>query len=137
LLAKVVEIEDPATGTVRLRRRVEGADEMAPDTPRTPTVRGGEKDRCRSPAPAGTGRPRAATAANTPARRAAGPPRPPPRPPGARLGRRPPPPRPAGRGRRRGPPGPRRRYPPRRPAWSAVNRGSARSGSARTTPTTS
>jgi len=44
LLAKVVEIEDPATGTVRLRRRVEAADEMALDTRSTRTVRVGKKD---------------------------------------------------------------------------------------------
>jgi hypothetical protein len=39
LLAKVVDIEDAATGTVRLRRRVEAADEMALDTRSTRTVR--------------------------------------------------------------------------------------------------
>jgi len=44
LLAKVVEIEDPATGTVRLRRRIEAADEMALDTRSTRTVRVGKKD---------------------------------------------------------------------------------------------
>jgi hypothetical protein len=44
LLAKVVEIEDPATGTVRLRRRVEAADEMALDTRSTRTVRVGKQD---------------------------------------------------------------------------------------------
>jgi von Willebrand factor type A C-terminal domain len=44
LLAKVVEIEDPATGTVRLRRRVQAADEMALDTRSTRTVRVGKKD---------------------------------------------------------------------------------------------
>ncbi|MEV6597542.1 VWA domain-containing protein [Actinoplanes sp. NPDC051346] len=41
LLATVVEIEDAATGTVRLRRRVEAADEMALDTRSTKTVRVG------------------------------------------------------------------------------------------------
>ncbi|MEN3358555.1 MAG: hypothetical protein V7637_2537 [Mycobacteriales bacterium] len=44
LLAKVVEIDDPATGTVRLRRRVEAADEMALDTRSTRTVRVGKQD---------------------------------------------------------------------------------------------
>ncbi|WP_433825300.1 VWA domain-containing protein [Actinoplanes sp. CA-015351] len=41
LLAKVVEIEDPATGTVRLRRKVNAEDEMALDTRSTKTVRVG------------------------------------------------------------------------------------------------
>ncbi|GIF15851.1 vWA domain-containing protein [Actinoplanes teichomyceticus] len=41
LLAKVVEIEDAATGTVRMRRRVNAADEMALDTQSTKTVRVG------------------------------------------------------------------------------------------------
>ena len=41
LLATVVDIEDAATGTVRLRRRVEAADEMALDTRSTKTVRVG------------------------------------------------------------------------------------------------
>ncbi|MEU8243728.1 VWA domain-containing protein [Actinoplanes missouriensis] len=41
LLAKVVEIEDPVTGTVRLRRRVNAEDEMALDTRSTKTVRVG------------------------------------------------------------------------------------------------
>ncbi|MGK5685300.1 VWA domain-containing protein [Actinoplanes sp. URMC 104] len=41
LLATVVEIEDPATGTVRLRRRVSAEDEMALDTRSTKTVRVG------------------------------------------------------------------------------------------------
>ncbi|MEV8503309.1 VWA domain-containing protein [Actinoplanes sp. NPDC051475] len=41
LLATVVEIEDAATGTVRLRRKVEAADEMALDTRSTKTVRVG------------------------------------------------------------------------------------------------
>jgi hypothetical protein len=41
LLATVVDIEDPVTGTVRLRRRVEAADEMALDTRSTKTVRVG------------------------------------------------------------------------------------------------
>jgi hypothetical protein len=39
LLAKVVEITDATTGTVRLRRDVEAADEMALDTRSTKTVR--------------------------------------------------------------------------------------------------
>ncbi|MCW2811475.1 MAG: hypothetical protein JWP61_1933 [Friedmanniella sp.] len=38
-LGKVVDIEDPATGTVRLRRVVERADEMALDTASTKTTR--------------------------------------------------------------------------------------------------
>src|SRR5690349_15322564 len=41
LLATVVDIEDAATGTVRLRRKVEAADEMALDTRSTKTVRVG------------------------------------------------------------------------------------------------
>jgi hypothetical protein len=41
LLAKVVEIEDAATGTVRMRRRVSAEDEMALDTRSTKTVRVG------------------------------------------------------------------------------------------------
>ena len=41
LLATVVDIEDPVTGTVRLRRRVDAADEMALDTRSTKTVRVG------------------------------------------------------------------------------------------------
>ncbi|GIF03264.1 vWA domain-containing protein [Actinoplanes siamensis] len=41
LLARVVEIEDATTGTVRLRRRVNAADEMALDTQSTKTVRVG------------------------------------------------------------------------------------------------
>ncbi|GIE97322.1 vWA domain-containing protein [Paractinoplanes rishiriensis] len=41
LLATVVDIEDPATGTVRLRRKVDAADEMALDTRSTKTVRVG------------------------------------------------------------------------------------------------
>ncbi|GAA0498508.1 VWA domain-containing protein [Paractinoplanes deccanensis] len=41
LLASVVEIEDAATGTVRLRRKVAAADEMALDTRSTKTVRVG------------------------------------------------------------------------------------------------
>ncbi|MFC7531127.1 VWA domain-containing protein [Actinoplanes sp. GCM10030250] len=41
LLAKVVEIEDAATGTVRLRRKVAAEDEMALDTRSTKTVRVG------------------------------------------------------------------------------------------------
>ena len=41
LLSTVVDIDDPVTGTVRLRRRVEAADEMALDTRSTKTVRVG------------------------------------------------------------------------------------------------
>jgi len=41
LLATVVDIEDAATGTVRLRRKVAAADEMALDTRSTKTVRVG------------------------------------------------------------------------------------------------
>jgi hypothetical protein len=39
LLAKVVDVEDPATGTVQLKRKVDDADEMALDTRSTKTVR--------------------------------------------------------------------------------------------------
>ena len=39
LLAKVVEVEDPERGTVRLKRQVDLADEMALDTRSTKTVR--------------------------------------------------------------------------------------------------
>ncbi|MDQ6613422.1 MAG: VWA domain-containing protein [Actinomycetota bacterium] len=39
LLSKVVDVEDAATGTVRLKSRVEDADEMALDTRSTKTVR--------------------------------------------------------------------------------------------------
>lgn len=39
LLGKVVEVEDPATGTVRLKRKVEELDEMELDTRSTRTVR--------------------------------------------------------------------------------------------------
>jgi len=39
LLAKVVDIEDAATGTVRLKRKVDAADEMALDTRSAKTVR--------------------------------------------------------------------------------------------------
>ncbi len=39
LLARVVEVEDAASGTVRLRRQVDAADEMALDTRSTKTVR--------------------------------------------------------------------------------------------------
>jgi len=39
LLAKVVEVDDPATGTVRLKRNVDKADEMSLDTRSTKTVR--------------------------------------------------------------------------------------------------
>ena len=38
-LRKVVDIDDPETGTVRLRRDVERADEMALDTASTKTTR--------------------------------------------------------------------------------------------------
>ena len=41
LLATVVDIEDPATGTVRLKRAIDAADEMALDTRSTKTVRVG------------------------------------------------------------------------------------------------
>jgi hypothetical protein len=41
LLASVVDIEDAATGTVRLRRKVSAEDEMALDTRSTKTVRVG------------------------------------------------------------------------------------------------
>jgi hypothetical protein len=43
LLAKVVEIDDPVTGTVRLKARVDDADEMALDTRSTKTVRSGKR----------------------------------------------------------------------------------------------
>ena len=39
LLARVVDVEDAASGTVRLRRNVDAADEMALDTRSTKTVR--------------------------------------------------------------------------------------------------
>jgi von Willebrand factor type A C-terminal domain len=39
LLSKVVEVVDEATGTVRLKKKVEAADEMALDTRSTKTVR--------------------------------------------------------------------------------------------------
>jgi hypothetical protein len=39
LLAKVVDVDDAATGTVRLKSRVDDADEMALDTRSTKTVR--------------------------------------------------------------------------------------------------
>lgn len=39
LLGRVLEIDDPATGTVRLRREVEAVDEMSLDTRSTKTVR--------------------------------------------------------------------------------------------------
>jgi hypothetical protein len=39
LLSSVVDVEDPATGTVRLKRRVDDAGEMALDTRSTKTVR--------------------------------------------------------------------------------------------------
>ena len=39
LLVKVVDVVDAATGTVRLKKKVEDADEMALDTRSTKTVR--------------------------------------------------------------------------------------------------
>jgi hypothetical protein len=42
LLRKVVEVDDPATGTVRLKARVSDADEMAMDTRSSKTVRVGK-----------------------------------------------------------------------------------------------
>jgi von Willebrand factor type A C-terminal domain/von Willebrand factor type A domain len=42
LLSKVVDVEDPATGTVRLKARVSDADEMALDTRSSKTVRVGK-----------------------------------------------------------------------------------------------
>jgi von Willebrand factor type A C-terminal domain len=39
LLAKVVDVVDAASGTVRLKKRVDDADEMALDTRSTKTVR--------------------------------------------------------------------------------------------------
>jgi von Willebrand factor type A C-terminal domain/von Willebrand factor type A domain len=39
LLSRVVDVEDPATGTVRLKRNVEDVDEMSLDTRSTKTVR--------------------------------------------------------------------------------------------------
>jgi hypothetical protein len=39
LLARVVDVVDAATGTVRLKKSVDDADEMAPDTRFTITVR--------------------------------------------------------------------------------------------------
>jgi hypothetical protein len=39
LLAKVVDVDDAVTGTVRLKRQVEALDEMALDTRSTKTVR--------------------------------------------------------------------------------------------------
>lgn len=42
LLARVVDVEDPATGTVRLKARVSDADEMALDTRSSKTVRVGK-----------------------------------------------------------------------------------------------
>jgi hypothetical protein len=39
LLAAVVDVEDPATGTVRLRNQITDVDEMALDTRSTRTVR--------------------------------------------------------------------------------------------------
>ena len=39
LLRGVVEIDDPVTGTVRLKRQVDDADEMALDTRSTKTMR--------------------------------------------------------------------------------------------------
>jgi len=43
LLQRVVDVDDPATGTVRLKRNVEAVDEMALDTRSTRTVRVGKK----------------------------------------------------------------------------------------------
>jgi hypothetical protein len=43
LLARIVDIDDPATGTVRLRAWVSDADEMALDTRSTKTVRVGRE----------------------------------------------------------------------------------------------
>jgi hypothetical protein len=43
LLRKVVDVDDPATGTVRLKKDVEAVDEMALDTRSTKTVRVGGK----------------------------------------------------------------------------------------------
>ena len=43
LLQKVVDVDDPATGTVRLKRAVEAIDEMALDTRSTRTVRVGKQ----------------------------------------------------------------------------------------------
>jgi hypothetical protein len=42
LLSRVVDIDDPATGTVRLKASVDEADEMALDTRSTKTVRVGK-----------------------------------------------------------------------------------------------
>ena len=39
LLAKVVDVVDPETGTVRLKQKVDDVDEMALDTRSTKTVR--------------------------------------------------------------------------------------------------
>jgi von Willebrand factor type A C-terminal domain len=39
LLEGIVDVQDPHTGTVRLKRRVQDADEMALDTRSTKTVR--------------------------------------------------------------------------------------------------
>jgi hypothetical protein len=39
LLSKVVDVEDAASGTVRLKAKVDDADEMALDTRSTKTVR--------------------------------------------------------------------------------------------------
>jgi hypothetical protein len=44
LLASVVDVEDPATGTVRLKARVNDADEMALDTRSSKTVRVGKNN---------------------------------------------------------------------------------------------
>jgi hypothetical protein len=45
LLGKVVDVEDPATGTIRLKAKVDDADEMALDTRSTKTVRVGKSGR--------------------------------------------------------------------------------------------
>jgi hypothetical protein len=44
LLNKVVDVEDPATGTMRLKARVNDADEMALDTRSSKTVRVGKNN---------------------------------------------------------------------------------------------
>ena len=49
LLAAVVDVEDPATGTVRLRNQITDVDEMALDTRSTRTVRVGPEHDCHLP----------------------------------------------------------------------------------------
>jgi hypothetical protein len=39
LLSGVVDVQDPATGTVRLKRHIDDAEEMALDTRSTKTIR--------------------------------------------------------------------------------------------------